>query len=265
MMSSPVASQSYRWPTVWNTVTATAVYNPQVRRRSDSSACSPMRACLPASTREIDDAHTLISGPLSAIAEDSRAFAASRSDCGDGLAKRGHGCPDRRLGRDRITEQQRSLAGRMDRVLPEAVEPESTRSRLLQHACLAQLRRQDGKDVQAGGDPAHLDLRQPLGERFEQHVAAAAIAEAHPPQVTVELAALEEVCEGELLEARRRDHRIEHLVGEWPDEPRRRDQPTEAQRRGERLARRAEVGDAVRREALQRADRGAVVAELGVV
>ena len=43
------------------------------------------------------------------------------------------------------------------------------------------------------------------------------------------------------------------------------DQPAEAQGRGQRLARRAEVDDPLGSEALERADRRAVVAELGVV
>ena len=42
-------------------------------------------------------------------------------------------------------------------------------------------------------------------------------------------------------------------------------EPAESQARGEDLARRARVHDAVRAEALDRADRLAVVAELGVV
>src|SRR3954465_2762352 len=255
------------------TVTAIAVYAPQVSRRSESSTrLVDATTCRRARAREICEAQTLIAARYRhdlAVAE------ALRADGVDGSGQHGHRRPDRRLRRGAVAEQQRSLVARLNGMLAEAAQADASRPRLVEHPRLVELRRQDGQDVKPCGDPAHLDLRQPLREGLDENVAAAAGAEPAPPQGGVGgpppprgaggLAALEEITERELLEPRRRDHRVQHLLGDRRNEPRRRDQPAESKRRRQRLPRRAEIGDAVGREALKRADWRAVVAELSVV
>ena len=83
--------------------------------------------------------------------------------------------------------------------------------------------------------------------------------------MAVDLAAGEQPGERELLEHRRAFVVVGLLAQDRVGERRRDDEPARPQRRGERLADRAEVDDAVRRQALQRADGCAVVAILGVV
>ena len=93
--------------------------------------------------------------------------------------------------------------------------------------------------------------------------AALCVAQAHPPQVALELAAGDEVGERELA-GDLRACVLDRLRGDQrPREPRRRQHPAQPHPRCQPLARRADVEDAVGREALQRAD--ALVAELGVV
>ena len=102
-------------------------------------------------------------------------------------------------------------------------------------------------------------------ERLDQRVAAAAVGAAAAAQVAVVGAAGDEVGERELLERGQavieRLARVEQAVAPR----RRRDQPPEPQRGRERLGDRADVRDEVRPQPLQRADRRAVVAVLGVV
>ena len=85
-------------------------------------------------------------------------------------------------------------------------------------------------------------------------------------QVAVELAALDEVGERELVDRGRGAGRRGRVVGvQLRDQAGRKDEPAEPQGGRERLGAGAAVGDEVGREALQRSDRLAVVAELGVV
>ena len=69
----------------------------------------------------------------------------------------------------------------------------------------------------------------------------------------VELASLEKIREGELLEPRRGDDRVQNLVGERAHEDRGRDQPPQTKGRCQRLARGAEIGDALGGQPLERA------------
>ena len=93
-----------------------------------------------------------------------------------------------------------------------------------------------------------------------------AVAAARAAQVAVELAARDEVGERELVEQRRAAVvAASALARRRVREPLGQHEPAEPQRRRERLARRARVDDALGRHALQRADRLAVVAVLGVV
>ena len=115
--------------------------------------------------------------------------------------------------------------------------------------------------MQPGGHALDLEPR----ERGEQCVAAPAVGRTGAAQVAVELAALEEGRERELLEHRRAEVRQPLLLDHGRDEPRRHRSPAEAQRGRERLRDRVHVHDVVGRQALERADRVAVVAVLGVV
>ena len=62
--------------------------------------------------------------------------------------------------------------------------------------------RQIGDEMQPGGDPRRLERGRVLPQRFEQRVAAAPVQRAHPAQVAIELAAVQEVGEGQLIEDR---------------------------------------------------------------
>ena len=150
-------------------------------------------------------------------------------------------------------------------MLAEAVEIDPARACLDQHTRLVGAGGEQGHDVEPGGDPADLHVRELALERTDEYVAAAAVTNPHAPQVPVELATLEEVRKGELLESGWRDHAVEHLIREQAHECRRGDQPAESQGRREGLAGRAEIGDALGREPLERPYGCAVVAELGVV
>ena len=90
------------------------------------------------------------------------------------------------------------------------------------------------------------------GQRVEQHGAARVIAGAHAAQVTVELAALEEVAQRELgddVPAARPDRQRGR---ERPRQPGRREHPAEPQPRREALGQRADQDDPLGREPLQR-------------
>ena len=125
--------------------------------------------------------------------------------------------------------------------------------------------RQRHGDVQPGRRAADLVVGQVLAEGRHEPVAPAAVAQAHPAQVAIELAALDERGQRELVERRRAAVGPAALVGDRAGEGAGQDHPAQAQRGRERLARGAEVGDAPRAEALQRAQRLAVVAVLAVV
>src|SRR5262249_28264292 len=120
-------------------------------------------------------------------------------------------------------------------------------------------------DVKAGRGAADARLGQRGGERIDQRVAAAAVGPGAAADVPVVGAAGDEVGEGVLFEGG--DAVVEAFArlqqwampGGWGD------QPAQPQGRGERFGDRADVGHEVRSQALQRADRGAVVAVLGVV
>lgn len=119
--------------------------------------------------------------------------------------------------------------------------------------------------MEAGGRPDRLELREVPGERSEEGVPSPAIDRSEAAEVAVELAAREEVGEGELLERRRSVVGLVLRRGDLVDESTRDDEPAEAEARGERLARRPGVDDVVGREALERPDGRPVVALLRVV
>ena len=111
-------------------------------------------------------------------------------------------------------------------------------------------------------DPA---LRQLARERGDEPVAALGVGAARAPQVAVVLAGADQVRERELVERGGAGVGGELLRRQRGREPGRGEDPAEPQRRRERLRRRAEVGDALGVEPLERRERAPVVAELGVV
>jgi hypothetical protein len=119
--------------------------------------------------------------------------------------------------------------------------------------------------VQAGRDAGRLTARQVTDERGDQPVAASPVDGPRPPQVAVELAALEEVGEGKLLDHRRAE--VIALLGgnQIRGDAFGGDHPAEPQAGCERLRNRARIHHTAGREALDGADRRAVVAVLGVV
>jgi hypothetical protein len=125
--------------------------------------------------------------------------------------------------------------------------------------------REAEQDVEPGGDSFDGQAGERARERGRQGIAAAAIDKAGVANVAVVLAAADELREGALLERRRAD--VEQMLDplRLVDEPLRHDRPGEPERRCECLRGRAEIGDAGVVESLDRSDRFAVVAELGVV
>ena len=120
-------------------------------------------------------------------------------------------------------------------------------------------------EVQAGGHALHAAVREPGGQRGDERVPAVRVLAAGAAQVAVDLARGQQPGVGALGDhgAARVDRPA--LPGHGGGELGRREQPAEPQRGRQRLRRRADVDDPVGREALERADRRAVVAVLGVV
>jgi hypothetical protein len=102
--------------------------------------------------------------------------------------------------------------------------------------------------MQPGGDTMDSGLRERLGERLDEGVTPAAVADSHAPQVAVQLAASQEVGERVLLDAGGSPVGEELLVADGLQQRRRHNQPTDPQRRRQRLARRAGVDDPIRIE-----------------
>ena len=102
-------------------------------------------------------------------------------------------------------------------------------------------------------------------ERRDQPVAAFAVLAAGAPEMAVDLAGGEQPGVGAGGIAGPPESTAQRSRAISAASVRRGDEPPEPQRRRERLRRRAEVDDAVGREPLQRPDRRAVIAVLGVV
>ena len=136
-------------------------------------------------------------------------------------------------------------------------------------------RRRDRVRVEPGGQPqqqvesgrraARPDLRQVRVERGEQAVAARPVDGADPAQVAGEGAGGDEPGEGELAQRLGGEVLKQPDADDVPRQLGRGDHPAEPQRGAEDLAHGAAVDDPLGIEALQRPDRRAVVAELGVV
>jgi hypothetical protein len=125
--------------------------------------------------------------------------------------------------------------------------------------------RDPGQDVETRRRPGRPEAGQMPIEGAEQRVAARPVDRPHPAKVVVELAAVDDVGQRQLVQ-RGRAH-VGRLLrgGDRIDQVGRRHEPAEPQPRREDLARRARVHHALGAEALERPDRLAVVAELGVV
>jgi hypothetical protein len=119
--------------------------------------------------------------------------------------------------------------------------------------------------MQPGRDAARRHLREVAPEPVDQGVAPAAVDEAGSAQVTIELAALEEVRQGELLDDRRAEVGLGLRPRQFADEPLGDDEPAQPERRCERLAHAPGVHDALGRQSLHGAHRRTVGAVLRVV
>ena len=155
---------------------------------------------------------------------------------------------DRALGERRVAEDQ--AAGRPPWRRCDRAPTRRRRARApgggLDDGRLVDAVGQVGHEVQPGGDPGRLELGQPARQRGEQRVAAAPVERAHPAQVAIELAAVQEVGEGELIEDGRAA--IGELLGVGDASTRRggHDEPAQPQPGRERLARGPGVDDEVR-------------------
>src|SRR5688500_13155541 len=102
-------------------------------------------------------------------------------------------------------------------------------------------------------------------ERCQECVATLTVDRAHPPKMSVELSAFDEVRERQLIESRRTLVGRLLRVGDRVNERRRDHEPPKPKPGREDLARRTDIDDAVGAETLDRADRLAVIPKLGVV
>ena len=139
------------------------------------------------------------------------------------------------------------------------------RSGRLDDRRLVDARRQPGQHVQARRRPDRPDVGHVPRESVQHPVATRSIRHPQPAQVTVELAVGDEVGERQLVDGGRPE--VRDLLGarDRVGQRLRDEQPAEPKTRSERLAGTPRVHDAVGRQPLDRADRLAVVAELGVV
>jgi len=119
--------------------------------------------------------------------------------------------------------------------------------------------------VEARRQAAQLDARRMACERVHQRLAAGGVDRSHAAQVAVVAAGLDQRRERKLVEHGESAIVVALLDRDRVRERGRADDPAEPQRRRERLADRSERRDAFRAQPLERADRLAVVAELGVV
>ena len=114
--------------------------------------------------------------------------------------------------------------------------------------------------VQPGRDPGHAPAA--AVQLGGEPVAAPPVGQPDPADLAVVAAGADELGQGELVQ---RGRARDQLRGHGVQQPRRDDEPAEAQRRGQALARGAGVDDAIGGQRLQRADRLPVIPELPVV
>ena len=111
--------------------------------------------------------------------------------------------------------------------------------------------REPGEQVQAGLGAADADLGQVQAELADQEVPLGAVAPAHGAQMAFQRGVLDERGQGDLVQGRRGHPGDQQHVLDVVDQVRRGDDPGQAQRGRERLARGPDEGDQVRRQALQ--------------
>jgi hypothetical protein len=104
-----------------------------------------------------------------------------------------------------------------------------------------------------------------LGQSSQQRLSAPSIPDPHPAEVRVKLASIDEIGEGELLDARRSPIRKQLLARNAFKQRVRDNEPTGPKRGCERLAGRSRVHDALRVQALEGPNGGSIVPVLGVV
>src|SRR5687767_14266010 len=154
---------------------------------------------------------------------------------------------------------------RLDAVLGDARQPEPAGPGCVEHGLLVGARWEVDDEVEAGRDSGGRAVGEQALEGGDEGVAARAVDGAGAAQVAVELAAFEEVGKGELLHDRGAEVVALLGGGDGVDEVARHHEPAEPEPGSEGLVRGAGVGDEIRRETLDGADRLAVVAILGVV
>jgi len=182
---------------------------------------------------------------------------------GDG----GDGRVDGPLGGVAEAHQQQRRGGRVGHaaVLLDPVQADAAVAGGRDHGRLPRLGRQLRDRVEPGREPGQPDTGRVPGERRHQGRPAGGVDGAHPPQVPVVAARGQQRRQRHLVKGAR--SAIAHLLlgRDRVGQAGRGEHPAEPDRRRQRLAGGADQEDAVRREALEDADRFLVVAELRVV
>ena len=119
--------------------------------------------------------------------------------------------------------------------------------------------------MEPGGHAPDGSRRKRLGERLQERITTGTVTGSHTSQVTIEFAAGQEVSERVLFDVRGPAVGEQFLAAHRVHKRGRDDQPADAERRCQGLARRAGVDDVIGIQALERTDSGAVVPVLGVV
>ena len=114
-------------------------------------------------------------------------------------------------------------------------------------------------------EPGQPQCGEPLGHGGDERLATTLVGRAHPAQVPVVATRLHQPRERQLVESRRAPTGQRLGLDEIVHQVRRREHPADSDARRERLADRPQRDHAVGRQALERADGLAVIAELRVV
>ena len=199
---------------------------------------------------------------------DGRSGSAGRSlsDRPHHFGELAHSGLDGRLGDGPVAEHQRRGSG-VERlaVVGHRVEDDPPAGGLVANGLRVIALGQFDRHVQAGGDARDDSLGELTRERLHHRVALPAVARTHAAQVPVELASRDEIGECVLLDARCSAVADQLVLRDALEQYGGHDEPAQAERGRERLARRARIDHVLGREPLQRPDGSAVVAVLGVV
>jgi hypothetical protein len=162
-------------------------------------------------------------------------------------------------------DKLRGLGGTVESVGTHAVQPDGASAGDGYDGLFVSVLGQAGDGVEPCGQAAYPGAGGVSAQCMDEDFAAGGVERAHPAQVPVEAAGVEQRGQGQLIQGRAAAVVVALCVGEVLGELWGADDPAEPQPRGQGFADAAEQRDPVRGQTLEGADWLAVVAELGVV